>query len=391
MDDCRSRPLTSRTIATRALGEDRPALTALAPSIDMSATYVRDRDNGYRSGRVYGRKDNASVQQAERYVAALEHAQEAMLFGSGMAAATAILTALPAMHIVVPETACWGLRIWLEDRSRHAHDVTFVDMSRVATVRSAVQRGRTGLVWIESPSNPLWTVTDIAAVSDIAHRAGAIVCADSTAATPVLTKPLDLGVDIVMHSATKYLNGHSDVAAGVLATANCSDLWLRIREIRDQTGVVPGAFDAWLLMRGLRTLDLRVKEQSRSALTIATRLNTHPAVSAVLYPGLRHHPGHDLAVQQMEHGFGGMLSIRVKGGVAAAIAVAANVELWRRATSFGGIESLIEHRKSIEGDGSPCPDDLLRLSVGLEDPEDLYRDLRQALDLLAYRCGGIAP
>ncbi|HEY9215496.1 MAG TPA: aminotransferase class V-fold PLP-dependent enzyme [Ancylobacter sp.] len=382
MDDRPTRNVTPRTVAARALGVGRPSLTALTPSIDMSATYTRDHDNGYSAGRVYGRKDNASVQQAERYVAELEHAQEAMLFGSGMAAATAIFTALPPTHIVVPSAMYWGLRMWLQGASRYGHDITFVDMSRLDEFRAAVRPGRTGLVWIETPSNPLWTITDIAAVADYAHRAGAQVCVDSTVATPVLTRPLDFGADIVMHSATKYLNGHSDVVAGVLATADRSELWLRAKDMRDQSGTVPGSFDAWLLMRGLRTLDLRVKEQSRSAAILADRLSSHPAIETVLYPGLPHHPGHATAARQMANGFGGMLSVRVKGGAKAAIAVAANVQLWRRATSFGGIESLVEHRLSIEGEGSTCPEDLLRLSIGLEDADDLYRELLQSLDLL---------
>lgn len=382
MDDRPTRFHTPRTIAARALGAGRPSPTALTPPIDMSATYMRDADNGYSSGQVYGRKDNASVQQAERQIAELEHAREALLFGSGMAAATTVFMALRPTHIVAPKAMYWGLRVWLDGVRRYGHHVTFADMSRLGEVREAIRPGRTGLVWIETPSNPLWTITDISAVADCAHHAGALVCADSTVATPVLTKPLDLGADIVMHSATKYLNGHSDVVAGALATADRSELWLSIKHMRDQHGAVPGSFDAWLLMRGLRTLDLRVREQSRSAALLAERLVNHPAVSTVLYPGLSTHPGHLTASRQMSRGFGGMLSVRVKGGAAAAVAVAANVQLWRRATSFGGIESLIEHRASIEGQGSPCPDDLLRLSVGLEDPHDLCGDLMQSLGLL---------
>ncbi|MEZ0213920.1 MAG: PLP-dependent aspartate aminotransferase family protein [Xanthobacteraceae bacterium] len=383
MDDRPTSLHKPRTIATRALGAGRPSPTALTPPIDMSATYTRDADNGYSSGQVYGRKDNASVQQVERQIAELEHAREALLFGSGMAAATAVFMALPPTHIVVPKAMYWGLRVWLEGFRRYGHEVTFADMSRIEEVRATIRPGRTGLVWIETPSNPLWTITDIAMVADYAHRAGALVCADSTVATPVLTKPLDLGADIVMHSATKYLNGHSDVVAGALATADRSELWLSIKDMRDQHGAVPGPFDAWLLTRGLRTLDLRVREQSRSAAILADRLAGHPAVSAVLYPGLPTHPGHLTAARQMSNGFGGMLSIHMRGGAAAAVALAANVQLWRRATSFGGIESLIEHRASIEGPGTPCPDDLLRLSVGLEDPDDLCRDIMQSLDLLA--------
>lgn len=368
-----------RTLTARALGAGRSLAASLAPPIDVSATYMRDADNGYSSGHVYGRKDNASVQQAERQIADLEHAREALLFGSGMAAATTLFLAASPTHIVAPRHMYWGLHVWLAEAHRYGHEVTFADMADLDAVGRAIRPGRTGLVWIETPSNPLWTVTDIAAIAELAHRAGALVCVDSTAVTPVLTRPLDCGADIVMHSATKYLNGHSDVVAGALAASAPSALWDRIAAIRDQHGTTPGPFDAWLLMRGLRTLDLRVREQSRSAATLAGRLSSHPALSAVLYPGLPGHPGHAIAARQMSGGFGGMLSIRIRGGAAAAVKVAANVHLWRRATSFGGIESLIEHRSSIEGQGSPCPDDLLRLSVGLEDPDDLFGDLEQAL------------
>jgi cystathionine gamma-synthase len=398
MDDCRSnilkprtmtpRILAPRTLTARALGAGRSLSASLTPPIDMSATYVRDADNGYSSGHVYGRKDNASVQQAERQIADLEHAREALLFGSGMAAATTLFLAAAPTHIIAPQHMYWGLRVWLGEAHRYGHEVTFADMADLDAVARAVRPGSTGIVWIETPSNPLWTITDIAAVADLAHGVGALVCVDSTAVTPVLTRPLDFGADIVMHSATKYLNGHSDVVAGALATSGPSDLWDRITTIRDQHGATVGPFDAWLLMRGLRTLDLRVREQSRSAMTLASRLRGHPALSAVLYPGLPEHPGHAVAARQMSGGFGGMLSVRLKGekaggGKAAAVTVAANVDLWRRATSFGGIESLIEHRSSIEGQGSPCPDDLLRLSVGLEDPDDLFRDLEQALALVS--------
>ncbi|CAN5283727.1 cystathionine gamma-synthase [soil metagenome] len=358
-----------------------PASTALTPPIHVSTTFIRDADNGYAAGHVYGRMDNPSVHQAERHIADLEHAADAMLFSSGMAAATTVFLALAPTHIVVPDIMYWGLQFWLRDVERYGHTLTSVDMSDTEAVRAAIVPGKTGLVWIETPSNPLWTITDIAAVCEIAHRAGALVCADSTVASPVLTQPVDLGVDLVMHSATKYLNGHSDVVAGVLAVATPCDLWSRIRSIRNQHGAVLGPFDAWLLTRGLRTLDLRVREQSRSAAILADRLVGHREIAAVLYPGLPEHPGHAIAARQMDGGFGGMLSIRMKGGRAAAIGVAAHVQLWQRATSFGGIESLVEHRASIEGAGSACPDDLLRLSVGVEDPDDLSMDLLQALDL----------
>jgi len=370
-------------LAARALESANRELPALTPPIHVSTTFIRDPDNGYSSGHVYGRMVNDSNQHAEARLAELEHACEAMLFTSGMAAATTLITTLPPTHIVAPKVMYWGLRSWLHDIRRYGHTLTCVDMSDIDALKAAIVPNKTGLVWIETPSNPLWTITDIAAASECAHSAGALVCADSTVATPVLSRPLDLGVDIVMHSATKYLNGHSDVVAGVLATARCNDLWQQIRSVRNQHGALLGPFDAWLLSRGLRTLYVRVREQSKSAMILAERLAGHPAISNLWYPGLSTHQGHEVATRQMSGGFGGMLSIQLKAGPAGAIGVAARVQLWRRATSFGGIESLIEHHASLEGEGSPCPDNLLRLSVGLEDPEDLYGDLLQALELLA--------
>jgi cystathionine gamma-synthase len=246
-------------------------------------------------------------------------------------------------------------------------------------VRDAIRPGQTGMVWIETPSNPLWSITDIAAMAEIAHGAGALLCVDSTVATPVFTCPIDHGADIVVHSATKYLNGHSDVVAGAIATAHLDDFWARIQRVRAQFGTALSSFDAWLLMRGMRTLHVRVREQAKTAALLAGWLADHPSLSAVLYPGLKTHPGHDVAARQMKGGFGGMLSIRLKGGEATAVAVASRVKVWKRATSLGDVESLIEHRASIEGPGTPCPADLLRLSVGLEDPDDLFFDLARAL------------
>jgi cystathionine gamma-synthase len=258
--------------------------------------------------------------------------------------------------------------------------VTFIDTSDLPAVTRAIRPGETGLFFIETPSNPLWTVTDIAALSEIAHSAGALLCVDSTVATPVFTQPIALGADIVVHSATKYLNGHSDIVAGALAAAGPSALWTNIQRLRTQLGNTLGPFEAWLLMRGMRTLDLRVREQAKTAAMLARCIDGHPALSSVLYPGLKSHPGHDVALRQMNGGFGGMLSIRMKSGSAAAVKVAASVKVWKRATSLGGVESLIEHRASIEGPGTPCPGDLLRFSVGLEDPDDLLFDLIGALE-----------
>jgi len=372
---------TRRTLAAQALGNVDPATRALVPPIHVATTFIRDPDNQYRSGNSYGRPDNATVREAEAIVAMLEGAAGALVLGSGMSAATCVFLALaPGDHVVAPKVMYWGLRNWLlNDATNWGLEIELVDTADIAAMRAAIRPGATRLVWLETPANPLWTITDLAAVCEIAHAAGARVAVDSTCATPVLTRPIELGADIVMHAATKYLNGHSDVVAGALATAHADEFWERLRRIRTMLGMILGPLEAHLLIRGMRTLHLRVGQACASAMELARRLQQHPAVVEVLYPGLPTHPGHGIAARQMHDGFGGMLSIRVRGGEVAAIAAAAHVGLWKRATSLGGVESLIEHRASIEGSGSPCPPDLLRLSTGIEDVDDLFGDLDRAL------------
>ena len=369
------------SIAAQAGGIVDEATGAIVPAIHTATTYIRDADNQYRRGFGYGRPDNPTVRQAEAVLQALEGAEACLMFGSGMAAATAGFLALerPA-HVVAPSVMYWGLKKWLaDDAPGLGIEATFVDAASPETIRAAVRPGNTRMVWIETPANPMWGLSDIAAVAAIAHDAGAMLGVDSTVATPVLTQPLALGADIVMHSATKYLNGHSDVLAGALAFARKDGLFESAARIRANLGAVLAPFEAALLIRGMRTLHLRVRHESASALTLARQLAQDVRIAEVLYPGLQSHPGHEVAVRQMQGGFGGMLSVRVKGGEAAAIRAAVKVEIWKRATSLGGVESLIEHRASVEGPGTPCPADLLRLSVGLEHPDDLLRDLEQAL------------
>jgi len=368
-----------KTIVAQALGAVEPETHGVVPAVHLATTFIRDPDNQYRTGYVYGRPDNATVRQTESVIAALEAAPEAMLFGSGMAAATSVVLALPAgAHILAPKVMYWSLRNWLTTAApRFGYRVDLVDMEDLAAVRAAL-RPDTKLVWIETPANPLWGITDIAAVAEMAHRVGAMLAVDSTVATPLFCRPLSLGADIVMHSATKYLNGHSDVIAGALATARADEFWAQVRSVRGAHGAILGPFEAFLLMRGLRTLDARVRAATESAMALADRFSRHPAITSVLYPGLPSFAGHALAARQMS-GFSGMMSVRLKGGERAAIDAAARVGIWKRATSLGGVESLIEHRASIEGANSPCPTDLLRLSVGLEDAEDLYADLDRAL------------
>ncbi|WP_112661702.1 trans-sulfuration enzyme family protein [Microvirga flavescens] len=373
---------SKRSLAAQALGHVDPITKALVPPIHVATTYIRDEDNAYSSGYVYGRPDNATIREAEGVLAMLEEAEAgALLFSSGMAAATAVFQALdPGDHVVVSKVMYWALRNWLmTEATRWGLKVDFAETDDLDALRKAVVPGRTKLVWIETPSNPLWTITDIAAAAAITHEAGARLAVDSTTASPYHTRPLTLGADIVMHAATKILNGHSDVVAGALAAAKADEFWTRITGVRKMQGAILGPFEAYLLMRGLRTFHLRAAAQARSAQALAERFAAHPKVARVLYPGLPQHPGHDVAAKQMENGFGYMMSIQVTGGEAAAIRAAAHVKLWKRATSLGGVESLIEHRASIEGPGTPCPPDLLRLSTGIEDPEDLFRDLDEAL------------
>ncbi len=369
------------SIAAQALGWVDEGTRAITLPLHVSSTYLRDEDNQYRSGRIYARADNPAYDQPEAVLNALEGGHQALLFASGMAAATAVFQALqPGDHVLAPQVMYWSLRNWLMNfATQWGLQVELIDMTSPAAVQAALRPGKTKLVWVETPANPLWTVTDIEATVQLAHAAGALLAVDSTVATPLLTQPLALGADIVMHAATKYLNGHSDLIAGALVTRQDNDHWQRVRKVRAQLGGTLGSFEAWLLLRGMRTLHLRVRAACASAQHIAEHFSHHALVAEVLYPGLPQCQGYAVSQRQMRGGFGGMLSIRVRGGEAAAIAVAAHTQLWKRATSLGGTESLIEHRASVEGAGTPAPPDLLRLSVGIEAVADLIADMEQAL------------
>jgi cystathionine gamma-synthase len=372
------------TIAAQAGGLIDGPTGAIVPPIHIATTFERDPDNQYRRGHVYGRPATPTVRVAEDVITALEGGADTLLFGSGMAAATAAFLALdrpggtPA-HVIAPTIMYWALRKWLiDDAPKLGIEATFVETDKLANIKSAMRPGQTQMVWLETPGNPLWSIADIQGAADIAHAGGALLGVDSTVATPVLTRPIAHGADLVMHAATKYLNGHSDVIAGSLTCAAKDATFERAAGIRRNLGAVLGPFEASLLLRGMRTLHVRVAHQCAAADQIARHFAKHPRVSSVLYPGLSGHPGHEVAMRQMS-GFGGMLSVRVTGGEQAAIRTAANVKVWKRATSLGGVESLIEHRASIEGANSPCPTDLLRLSVGLESVDDLIADLERAL------------
>jgi cystathionine gamma-synthase len=363
------------TIVAKALDAIDETTGAIVPPIHLATTYARDADYRLIDGRGYARDDNPTPVAVERVVAALEGAVEARVFSSGMAAASAVIRGVvgPGDRVVAPRVAYYHLRGWLERFcARWGIVVEFVDTTDPDRLADAVRPG-TRLVWLETPANPTWETTDLAAAAAIAHRAGALVAVDSTAATPVHTRPIALGADFVVHSATKYLAGHSDVLAGIVACARADETWREIAQVRHDEGACIGPLEAYLLLRGLRTLFVRVERQSATALSLATRLAARGVT--VCYPGLPEHPQHAIAARQMSRGFGGMLSIRVPQP----LAMIRKLRVWVPATSLGGVESLVEHRYTVEGPAGPTPPDLLRLSVGLEHQDDLFDDLAQAL------------
>ena len=375
--------LSPETKNAQALHQFDVHTGGLMPPIQPSSTYVRDENYELIDARhSYGRDENPGYLVAERVIAELEGAPAALLFSSGTSAAMSVVQSLkPGDRMVAPRVMYWGLRNWLVEFCDHwGLGLELFDSADPDALANIVNLDKTKLVWIESPCNPSWDVIDIAVAAEIAHGAGAWLAVDSTVATPVLTQPIKYGADIVMHSATKYLNGHCDVTAGALATASEDELWESICDIRCKGGAILGSFDAWLLQRGMRTLFLRIRKASESALALAKHFERHAAVESVIYPGLPSHPGHEIARRQMEGGFGGMLCIQVKGGPDAALNIVKQCKVFTRATSFGGVESLVEHRYSIEGENSPVPKDWIRLSIGIESVDDLIADLEQALE-----------
>lgn len=369
------------TIAAQALIGYDAKTGAVAPPIHLATTFSRDASYELIDGRHYARDDAPTPQLAEAVIAALEGGPAAMVYASGMAAATAAIRAhlTPGAHVIAPRACYFAVRAWLASfAARWGVAVDFVDTSDTAAVAAALRPGVTRLVWIETPANPTLEVSDIAAIAELAHAAGARLCVDSTAATPVHAHPLALGADLVMHSATKFLAGHSDVLAGALVTAREDAVWTDLHVMRREEGPCLSPHAAFLLLRGMRTLFARVPQQSATALALATRLGELPGAS-VRYPGLAAHPQHALAARQMTGGFGGLVALQTGGGAARALAVIQRLRVWVRATSLGGVESLVEHRATVEGPDSPTPPDLLRLSCGLEHVEDLYEDLAEAL------------
>jgi len=374
--------LKASTIAAQAGGVIDTPSGGVVPPVQPSTTFVRDEDYALvNPDNIYLRDNSDIVRIAENVLARLENAEEALLFPSGMAAIAALFRTLPnGATIVVQSGIYWGTTKWLRDFSaRRQITLHEVDAADAATLEQACATHKPDLVFIETPSNPWLKTVDIAHAAQCAHAAGGLLAVDSTAATPVLQRPLEHGADIVMHSATKAINGHSDVLAGVLATSTpAAGIWTDIKADRHDAGAVVGPFEAWLLLRGMRTLPLRVERMCRSTQTIAEFLSQHPKVTDVYYPGLESHPGHAIASAQMQGGFGCLFSFLVKGGAEEALAVVGKLKLFHRATSLGGVESLVEHRHTIEPH-TGIPESLIRVSVGIEDADDLIADLTQAL------------
>jgi cystathionine gamma-synthase len=371
-------------IETQAVHAGRridPATGAVTPPIHVSTTFERHPSGEYPLGFSYSREGNPTRQSLEECLAALEGGKEALAFSSGLAVATALVQGMePGDHIIASDDVYYGVRqVMGSVFAKWPVQISYVDMADPNAVRTAV-RPSTRLVLMETPSNPLMKITDLAAVARIAREANAISVCDGTFTTPVLQRPLDWGVDMVWHSTTKYIGGHSDMTGGALITRYDNYLFERARKALMFGGATPSPFDCWLALRGVSTLPWRMRANCENALAVARFLHRHPSVERVHYPGLADHPGHEIAARQMT-GWGGMLSFEVRGGREAAMAVAERVRLFIRATSLGGPHSLIEHRASIEGRDTKTPQNLLRASVGLEHPDDLIADLEQALVL----------
>ncbi|WP_421693494.1 trans-sulfuration enzyme family protein [Aestuariivirga sp.] len=376
-----SNGLRPETIAAHALRAVDEATGAVVPPIYLSSTYARDENYVPKLKENYVRAGNPTLWQTEEAIAALEGGSSALLFASGMSAITTLFETVPqGRHVAAPDVMYYGTRDWLQRLERLGRiRLTLFDPRMPGALEAAMRKGETDIMWIETPLNPTWDVIDIEAAAQAAHATGAILAVDATATAAVTTQPLKLGADIVFHSATKYLNGHSDVLAGVLVTRDETPRWAEVKALRTKIGAPLAPLECFLLMRGLRTVFVRYRQASANAMAIARHFEGHPKVARVLYPGLSSHPGHAIAARQMRDGFGGMMSLLVKGGFEDAKTLCTKLKVIVPATSLGGVESLAEHRKSVEGPESPVPDNLVRLSVGIEHVDDLIADLEQAL------------
>ena len=369
--------------STRIIHEDniKDGSGAVMSPIILSTTFERGDDGiSYPGGYFYARYDNPNRHSLENKLAKMENGAACVSFASGLAAATQVFQSLKSGdHILIPDDTYFSIRSILDQMfGAFGISYTLADMTNHAAVENSIQPN-TVIIWIETPSNPSLKVTDIEAIVSIAKKHNCFTVADNTWATPFYTRPTDLGVDITLHSTTKYLGGHSDILGGALIFKETNERYERIRAFQKLGGAVPSPYDCWLLCRSLATFAARMPIHSANAMQLAQYLEAHPKIERVLYPGLASHPQHTVAAKQMQKGYGGMLSVLVKGDRAAALQLAGELKLFTHATSLGGVESLIEHRKSIEGDASPTADNLLRISVGIEDIQDLIGDFKQAL------------
>ena len=367
------------TTAIKSTENCYPDASPVSTPIYLSSTYHRNDDGSYDNGLIYSRNDNPNRKIVEKAVAKLENGRFAFAFGSGMAAISAVLQHLKSGdHLLIPDDIYYAVRNLLDQvLKRWELSYSSVDMSNLEMIKAAI-RPSTKLIWLETPSNPLLKISDIRSVTALAKEQGILTAVDNTWATPVLQNPLELGADIVMHSSTKYFGGHSDVVGGCLVL-NDDTLAKSIESIQLLSGAVPSPFDCWLIARGIQTLHLRMSKQSENAMQLAQELANHPKIKAVFYPGLASHPDHNLAKSQMSNGFGAMISVLIDGDEATAFEISTKLRFFKSATSLGGVESLVEHRKSVEGPYSPTPENLLRISVGIEHISDLIADWQQAL------------
>ena len=381
MSDQSNRKQSIVTRVAQALHFVEAETGAVVPAIQPAATYARDENYEVRKPYWYRRDGSQTTAHAEAIIAELENGADSLLFSSGMSACTAVIEHVPTgAHVVVPQVMYHGVLQQVQNYEKNKRiTVSYYSAGNLGELASAVRVGETQLVWVETPNNPNWEVTDIAAAAEIAHEVGAKLIADCTATPPSMTRALELGADISFHSATKYLNGHSDITAGVLSVKETGQFWDDIAMVRKLQGTVLHSQDAWLLIRGMRTLFLRVERSCKNAMAIATHFEGHPHIEAVLYPGLASDPGHEVAKRQTGGQFGGMMSIIIKGTEQTAVDVTRFCELFYPATSLGGVESLVEHRKTVSGEGFPVHPRLLRLSIGIEEADDLIYDLEQAL------------
>lgn len=370
--------MRAETLAIHAGNLYKISTQDVTPPINLSTTFLRSEDGGYSGGHMYSRVSNPNRSALENIITELEKGADACAFSSGNAAGMSVFQAFkPGSHIIAPDDMYWGFKRQLQTIFADILSIDFIDLTDIELIKTYI-KPNTVMIWTETPSNPLLKITDVAAIAEISKSNGILLACDSTFASPCLQNPISIGADLVMHSSTKYIGGHSDVLGGILITAEKNEFWEKIKNIQQIGGAVPSPFDCFLLIRSIKTLAYRMRGHCENGMALALYLQNHPAVETVYYPGLVTHPGHEVAKKQM-NGFGGMLSILVKGGAVEARKVVNQVKLFAQATSLGGVESLIEHRASVEGPDTKTPQNLIRISVGLEHINDLIADFEQAL------------